>query len=73
MFQTYGVPVEQRDSIMQMLTDSDDFTMYGIMQAVTAVANQEGIRDTIRETLMRVGGDLPAANAQRCESARLPV
>lgn len=74
VFQTYGVPIEQRDAILQMLTDSDDFTMYGIMQAVTAVANQDGMRDTIRETLMRVGGDLPAANAQRCETCRrLPV
>ena len=74
VFQTYGVPIEQRDAIMQMLTDSDDFTGYGLMQAITAVANQDGLRDTIRETLMRVGGDLPAANANRCETCRrLPV
>ena len=32
VFQTYGVPVEQRDAIMQVLTDSDDFTVW-LMQA----------------------------------------
>jgi hypothetical protein len=74
VFETYGVPLEQRQGIIDMLTDSDDFTMYGIMQAITQVANRADMRDSIRETLMRVGGDLPAANSERCQTCRrLPI
>jgi hypothetical protein len=74
VFETYGVPLEQRQGIIDTLTDSDDFTMYGIMQAITQVANRSNMRDSIRETLMRVGGDLPAANAGRCQTCRrLPI
>jgi hypothetical protein len=74
VFETYGVPLEQREAIINTLNESEDFSMYGVMQAITMVANNAGLRDTIRETLMRVGGDLPRANADRCKSCRrLPV
>lgn len=73
-FETYSLPLEQREHVIDLLVDSDDFTMYGIMQAITEAANREGLRDTISERLMRIGGDLPRANSNRCSKCRrLPV
>jgi hypothetical protein len=74
VFETYGVPLEARERIIQQLTDSDDFTVYGIMQAVTAVANDEDVRESVRRRLMEIGGDLPRANSNRCQQCRrLPL
>jgi hypothetical protein len=74
IFETYAVPMSERDMIMDVLRVSEDNTMYGIMQAVSQIANVPGLRGTIVEKLMAVAGDLPKANEDRCGSClRLPV
>lgn len=74
VFETYRVPLDQRSQIIDELEQSQDYTMYGIMNAITRVANDSRLPDTIRETLMNVGGDLPEAHSHRCSNChRLSV
>jgi hypothetical protein len=68
VFDTYRVPVEQRADIISEFERAQDFTMYGAMNAITRIANDMRLPDTIRETLMRIGGDLPEAHSHRCDS-----
>lgn len=68
VFETYHMPVEPREQIIQVLEHTNDGTMYGIMQAVTQVANDPAMVDTTRESLMVVGSDI--AHARRCGECR---
>ena len=65
-FETYRVPIDQRPQIIAAFEEERDFSMYGVMNAITRVANDMRIPDTIRESLMRVGGGLPDAHSNRC-------
>jgi len=66
LFQQYKIAPEAREGIIERLIASDDLTMYGMMNAVTAAANSDSLSDTIRTSLMEVGGDLPRSTAARC-------
>lgn len=56
-----------REAIRNQMLETPDVTMYGLMQAVTAAANQRGIAASVRERLMDIGGDF-VYGAGRCES-----
>lgn len=58
LFDNYKLPQVQRDAIRDEMMEVGDLTMYGLMQAVTAAANRRGLRHSVREQLMTVGGDL---------------
>jgi hypothetical protein len=74
IFTEYKVPVAARERIILNMTDSDDLSMYGVMQAITMAANMADSPDGQVETLMRVGGDLAMAEHSRCaECHRLSV
>lgn len=68
VFQTYAVPVEARNAIIQRLVEKnlEDLTMYDVMYAVTEVANGIDVSESVRNALMEVGGDLPRAHSHRC-------
>lgn len=66
VFDTYKVPVAERAAIIEHMVESDDLTMYGLMQAITQVANSESVSPGHVDQLMRIGGDLPRATAERC-------
>lgn len=70
VFTTYKVPLEAREAIITEMVNSDDLTMYGVMQAITQAANGPDVRESVRLMLMEVGGDLPRANAERCSKCR---
>lgn len=59
IFKRYQVPVSQRDSIMAILLEQEDLTMYAIMNAITQVANEDDMDDKRRDRLMRIGGAIP--------------
>jgi len=59
IFSQYEVPVSQRDSIMARLLESENLTMYSIMNAITQTANEEGLDDRRADRLMRIGGAIP--------------
>jgi hypothetical protein len=74
IFTEYRVPMKARESIMGALVDSDDLTMYGVMNAVTQAANGEHIDDLAKTALMEIGGDIPRATSGRCDAChRLAV
>jgi hypothetical protein len=74
VFQQYRVPLQARQGIIDALVESNDLTMYGLMQAITQSANGADVPESIRERVMAVGGDLPHAATHRCDSChRLAV
>lgn len=74
IFTEYKVPVAARERIILNMTNSDDLSMFGVMQAITMAANMADSPDGQVETLMRVGGDLAMAEHSRCEAChRLSV
>lgn len=70
VFEQYRIPPTMRDRILLSLVESGDDTMYAIMQAITEAANADDVSDTVRTTLMEIGGDLPAAAGGRCSSCK---
>jgi hypothetical protein len=66
LFRTYKVPLKARESVIKQMVEQDDLTMYGVMQAVTSAANPEGTPESMRASLLEIGGSLPAATAKRC-------
>lgn len=67
VFEHYRIPIHQRTKIIKIIEEHDgEVTMYVIMNAVTQVANEQGLEPTTVDTLMRVGGDLPYTASQRC-------
>lgn len=68
VFEQYRVPVTTRERIIENMVNSDDLTMYGVMQAITLAANEDGLSETLRTAILEIGGDLPRAYSDRCES-----
>lgn len=69
LFTRHSLPVKQQKSIIAAMADTDDMTMYGIMQAVTQAANAEDMDRRAVESLMRMGGHIiTSAAAGRCSS-----
>lgn len=60
IFDDYKVPVSQRQEIIDNLLDSENMTMYEVMQAITAAANGADVRATHADRLMRIGGAIPS-------------
>lgn len=68
VFDRYRVPLQARESVIEEMVNTDDLTMYGVMQAITQAANHVELNggdlpDHMAERLMAVGGDLPRAYA----------
>jgi len=70
IFQQYRVPAGEREAIIRQLVESDQLTMYAVMQAITQVANRHDMNPLHAEHLMRVGGDIPHVANDRCGSCR---
>jgi hypothetical protein len=70
VFNTYRVPTAQRTDIITAMVNTDDLSMYGIMQAITSVANQPGLDPSRVDALMRIGGELPHTAMERCDNCR---
>jgi hypothetical protein len=70
VFTRFRVPVPQRTAIINSMVDETNLSMYSVMQAVTAVANQADVSPETADRLMTIGGQLPYAVAGRCDSCR---
>jgi hypothetical protein len=70
VFAHYGVRLADRAKIIEKLAQADTLTMYTIMQAITEVANEPGMKQNIVDNLMRMGGDLPHASSSLCDACR---
>lgn len=71
LFTRHSLPVREQKSIIAAMADTDDMTMYGLMQAATQAANGEGMDPRSVESLMRMGGHIVRSSAAgRCEGCR---
>jgi hypothetical protein len=71
VFEHYRIPINQRTKIINLLAEYDgEVTMYVIMNAITQVANEQGLEATTVDNLMRVGGDMPYSADKRCGACR---
>jgi hypothetical protein len=68
IFRHYQIPPLARDEIVQRMVDTDDLTMYAVMQAITQAANNPILRPEHVEQLLVVGGEIPAVASERCAS-----
>lgn len=70
IFDNYGIPGAARQLVTENMVNSDDLTMYGIMQAITAAANEPDVDPNHVIGLMEAGGSLPRIANQRCGSCK---
>lgn len=71
VFEHYRVPLASRNKIIKHLEAYDgEITMYVVMNAITQVANDQGLEPSVVDGLMRIGGDLPYTASQRCGACR---
>lgn len=69
----YKIPQAQRNRIVEILLDEPTDTMYSLMQAITAAANESGMDPAQVARLLHVGGDLPHASNIRCDKGRIHI
>lgn len=73
VFNRYKIPLAQRSIITERLIDEGNFTMYALMQAITASANDATMDPKHVSRLLRVGGDLPHVANNRCDLGQLHI
>ncbi len=59
VFNHYRTPVADRAKIIANMVDTENLTMYALMQAITQVANGADMDPNHVESLLRMGGDIP--------------
>lgn len=69
VFSEFRVPLAARAQIIENLVDSDDLTVYGAAQAITAAANEAPAH--IADRLMSIGNNL--SHAHTCEACHRPL
>lgn len=69
LFTEHNVPARSRERIIAELAEAgEDMTVYDVMQAVTVVANADGLSPDATEQLLRLGGHIAhATGTGRCE------
>ena len=66
LFAAYNVPGRERRRVIDTMADTDDTSMYSLMQAITQAANAEGLGYRQVEQLMAMGGHVVHAAEGRC-------
>jgi hypothetical protein len=67
LFAQHTVPVREQQRVISELAETGgDWTMYAVMNAVTSVANTEGLAPAAVKKLLEVGGHIAHASEQRC-------
>lgn len=70
VFDTYAIPGAARQLVVNNMVETDDLSMYGVMQAITAAANSADVDPNHVLGLMQAGGSLPHIANQRCGSCK---
>lgn len=68
LFNSGDIPARNRQSVIANLVEDDHLTLYSLMQAITSVANADGIDPKEQSKLMRVGGGLIHSATDRCDN-----
>lgn len=59
IFSDHSVPVTQQQSITEAMINSEELTMYSVMNSITQQANDPTLIPARADKLMRIGGGLP--------------
>jgi hypothetical protein len=72
LFTEHQVPARSRERIIAELADAgEDMTVYDVLNAVTVVANADGVSPDATEQILRLGGHIAhAASSDRCAECR---
>ncbi len=70
VFKTYKVPKRLRTQVIENILESGDETYFGVMQAITACANDPALPEHFVTTLMEIGGDLAHNALDRCPTCK---
>jgi hypothetical protein len=68
IFSEHRIPGPLQRGVLDELVETDDLTMYGLMNAITAAANGD-ISPQHQQLLMSTGGDV-SRHAERCVNCR---
>lgn len=66
IFRVYSVPLKVRTSILDRLTETEDTTYYGVVDAITRSANKEGIGPKHVTAVMETAGEVATSISMRC-------
>lgn len=67
LFERFRVPADTRQAVLYNLVESDDLTAYGLMNAVTAAANDPSLSANAVNNLLSIGGDVAHVLSGRCD------
>ena len=68
VFRRFKVPTAAQGVILDELVSVDDWSAYGLLNAISGAANPSDTDEAIRSKLFRAAGDMAAAYAERCET-----
>jgi hypothetical protein len=68
LFEENGIPARNQQAVIANMVEDDQLTMYSLMQAVTSVANADGMDPREQSRLMTAGARLVHAATDRCDS-----
>lgn len=68
MFEEHGIPARNQQAVIANMVEDDQLTMYSLMQAVTSVANADGIDPKEQSKLMTAGARLIHSAMDRCDN-----
>lgn len=68
IFNSYDIPARNQQAVIANLVEDDQLTLYSLMQAITSVANIDGLDPRDQSKLMTVGGSLVHSTTDRCDN-----
>ena len=68
VFRRFKVPTAAQGAILDELVSVDDWSAYGLLNAISSAANPSDTDEAIRNKLFRAAGDMAAAYAERCDT-----
>jgi len=66
MFNQFGVPANLRSRVLENLAESSDLTAYGLLNSITAAANDPELSASGVSALLNAGGQVANAMENRC-------
>lgn len=66
LFDRNNLPVRERRRVIDAMADTDEMTMYSVMQAVTQAANLDGLDRRSQQYLLNMGGHIAHTHGARC-------
>jgi hypothetical protein len=70
IFKTYKVPLRVRNVILDSLQDSGNYTYYGLINAITEAANEEGVPEHFVTAILEIAGDVMHSASTRCMNCK---